>query len=527
MPMMTTRELGKAVAELLAAYKRERPRLNKIASYMEGTNQDIYVPRSATTEYKRLVDQAHFNVMPTVVDALVRNLFVDGYRTFSENGRPADVKNHEVWDKVWQPNRMDSRQSALYRAAATYGYSYALVLPGEVNGQTSAVISTHSPLELTAIYDRLDDQWPRLAMVHQHPLIRRAHLYGDPLADPIVNDEVSIDVYDDEFRYRLVKRNGGWSAQGVAHKHGLGVVPVVRYLDSGGYTDRLPPGKVEPLIPAQRQLNQTTFGLLMAQQYAAFKQRWATGMAIVEDENGNPVEPFNAAVNRVWQNESPDGRFGEFEQTDLSGYLESRKATLLYIASVAPLPPHDLLVGAGISNISAEALVALEASHRHDIAAHKTTEGESVEQTIRLAGRATGDTALWNDTSAQVVWRDTTPRSGGQVADMLGKFAQMLDIPPRALWERIPDVTDQDLRRWEAMALDNDLFSEISRLDGGADDEEAARIKAQADALGVLIRAGVDPTVAARQVGLDGLEFTGAIPVSLRPTEARARNLED
>jgi hypothetical protein len=82
----------------------------------------------------------------------------------------------------------------------------------------------------------------------------------------------------------------------------------------------------------------------------------------------------------------------------------------------------------------------------------KTSFGESVEQLMRLASRAAGDMDGWEDTSAQVMWRDTESRSLAQVADALGKMAQMLSIPPRALWERIPGVTEQDLERWEAMA---------------------------------------------------------------------------
>ena len=68
---------------------------------------------------------------------------------------------------------------------------------------------------------------------------------------------------------------------------------------------------------------------------------------------------------------------------------------------------------------------------------------------MRLAGLAMGDRETWEDTSAQVVWRDTTPRSLGQVVDALGKMSQMLEVPPRELWERLPDVSDSDIHRWQ------------------------------------------------------------------------------
>lgn len=56
--------------------------------------------------------------------------------------------------------------------------------------------------------------------------------------------------------------------------------------------------------------------------------------------------------------------------------------------------------------------------------------------------------------------------------------------------------------------------------------DEAAAIKAKADAMGVLIRSGVDPDSAAERVGLAGVKFTGAVPVSLRLPASDANSLE-
>jgi len=56
---------------------------------------------------------------------------------------------------------------------------------------------------------------------------------------------------------------------------------------------------------------------------------------------------------------------------------------------------------------------------------------------------------------------------------------------------------------------------------------DTADLKAKFDALGIAIRAGVDPGDAANRVGLSGVKFTGAIPVSLRVPESDAVTLED
>ena len=51
-------------------------------------------------------------------------------------------------------------------------------------------------------------------------------------------------------------------------------------------------------------------------------------------------------------------------------------------------------------------------------------------------------------------------------------------------------------------------------------------LKKAVDAFGVLVRTGVSNESAAAQVGLEGLQFTGAVPVSLRLPEGDAAGLE-
>jgi len=469
---MNENELSQAAAWLLSARRAESGRLSLIHEWVKNRAQDIYVPESATAEYRKLVDQARFNILPLLISSLAQNLFVDGYRPAGRS------ENAEVWS-VWQANRMDARQAGLYRAALKYGYSYASVLqPGVGQDGDHPVITPWSPRRMTALYaDPINDEWPQYAVSVGIP---RPVLDSNSPTQMVTD----ITVLDEQFMYtfevpaEVVQPAvaGNYSqylpfeglavdpSRVVTVEHGLGVCPVVRYLDAYGDLDDGAEGVVEPMLPAQRQLNQSTFGLKMAELYAAFRQRWVTGMAIPEDADGNAVEPWNAAVNRVWQSDSPDTHFGDFAETNLGGYLDSRDKTLLYVASARQIPPHSLVVGNAVSNVSAEALAALEAGHQQDIAEHKTSFGESNEQLLRLCGRVMGDVATWEDRSAQVVWRDTTPRSLAQIADALGKLATQLEIPPRELWERIPGVTQQDIERWEAGADERTGLADMAAL---------------------------------------------------------------
>lgn len=487
--MMTDEQLAEVLAALRRARELEQPRLLRIRTYLRNEACDIYVPKEATDEYRMLVDQARFNVLPLVVKFDAQDLAVSGYRSMGAGGRPPSDENAPIWELVWQPNRLDSRQRAVHRSVITYGAGYVSTLPATMGAERTAKIDTWSPQRCTVLYDdEINDEWPQYALTVAHP-----ELLGGgrrPLEDPTQaaaeygGQPVKVKVWDSTHVYTVGlstpadRRDSGTVLEVV--EHGLEVCPVVRFWDPD--EDGCSPGRVEPLIPVQRQINQTTFGLLMTQQFQAFRQRWATGMAIETDEDGNPTQPWNAAVNAVWQNESPDGKFGDFAETSLDGYLTSRDKALLFVTASSQIPPHNMVVGNAISNISAEALAALQSAHDHNSLDLQDQLGESWEQVLRVSALAADDIDGWLDTSAQVVWADRTPRSLAQVADALGKLASLLEIPPEGLWERIPGVTDQDIERWRAMAAERNPMTELRAMLDQPTNQEPSPVGVAGDA---------------------------------------------
>lgn len=436
-------------SRLLVMRAEEQPRLRKIAAYLRNDASSVYVPKGARQEYRWLIKRAKLNILPLVVTTVAQSLFVDGYRPEKTD------ENAKAW-KIWQANRMDGRQSGLHRAALKYGVAYNVVMRGD----PVPVITPKSPRRMTAFYeDPVDDEWPMFA-----------------IEEVVQNTDKGtqrriVRLYDDTTRYTLsgdakagskLVLGAGPDDTGI-ETHDLGVCPVVRYLNGDDLDgDECVLGEVEGLIEMQDQINSTTFNLLMAQQYAAFRQRWVTGMAPPLDDGGNPIEPFNAAVNRLWVAEDHDTKFGEFGQTDLKGYLESREATIRHIATVSQTPPHSIL--GTMANLSAEALNSARDGLNSKIAERKSTFGESHEQTLRLSALASGDKDGWADTSAQVVWRDTEARSLAQTVDALGKLVQMLGVPADELWEKIPGVTQQDVKRWKAAAEKGDGMAQLKAI---------------------------------------------------------------
>lgn len=423
MPLSATDAEDQA-EELMDVRARERTRLEKIFQYVSNTQRLTWLPRTVPQEVRELARLSRVNMLKLVVNSPTQAMYVDGFKR-----RNADF-NEEVWG-VWQQNRFDKRQIGVHRAGITFGASYVTVLPGD----PVPILRGASPRNLTVAYGE-DDDWPDFALEQRNNGLWR--------------------LYDETHVYNLKGSKGGGSFELLdSYEHEMGVTPVVRYL----YTDDLDQpvtGIVEGLIELQDQINITTFGLLVAQHYGAFKQRYILGWLAETEE-----EKIQASASRIWTFEdSPsDIEIGELTETDVKGYIESRESTLRHIATISQTPAHELL--GQLVNLSAEALAAAEASHRRAVEETQTVMGESHEQVLTLAGEYEG---VPPDPFAEVIWRDTESRSLAQVADALGKLVMSLGVPPQELWEKIPGVTQSEVRRWKAAAGGSDIRTQFAEL---------------------------------------------------------------
>jgi hypothetical protein len=446
---------------------RERARLNRIAwalnpraSYRGQTGprseRDILdyadppaviLPPNAPPSMQNLARKARTNYLPRVLNEFVQALKVDGYR--SEGG----TDNAPPWS-YWQANKLDGRQGGIHRNTLAYGVAYATVMPGTdpITSEAMPVIRGVSPRKLTAVYaDPVEDDWPMFAIKHDDPLLR---------------------LYDDEQVYFIGREGNLGDPASVkmtfieAQAHDMGVCPVVRYRDEMLLDESDQIGIIEPLLAIQGRLDETVFGMLVAQYFAAFKQRVVIGWVPKDEE-----EQLKASASNLWTfKDSPeDVKIAEFTETDLTRYISSKESAVTDMATIGQVPPQSLGNGS-VSNLSAEALAAMEASKNRRADTFATSIGESHEQTLRLAAQVMGDQTSARDASAQVRWAEKEARAFGAMVDGLGKMVTMLGVPARATWPMIPGVTDQDVDTWEQMAADSDTLATLRQLV----DEQAA-----------------------------------------------------
>ena len=445
MPLNADDATGQA-QQLLNFHRAEREHLDKIRRYWKAKQRlPGIIPHSAPAEVRAMARIARVPVCDIVVNSLAQSLFVDGFRAEIETDAGPEDRNVGAW-QVWQANRFDRWQSGIHRPAIAYGTAYGLVLPSEGD---IPVMRGASPRSLTALYGD-DPDWPQVALEKTGPR--------------------TFKMYDEEAEYFFAFTGDRTNADRreldliETRTHGFAVCPVVRFLDEVDpdaddevdEVDEVLSGQVAPLMPLQDQIDLTTFGLLVAQHYSAFRQRYAIGW-VAESE----TQLIKAAASQLWTFEDhPDEvKLGEFEETNLDGYIKSREASLRHAATLSQTPVHELI--GELVNLSAEALAAAEAGRDRKVDERKVGFGESWEQMFWLAGQA-----IRQETpdDAQVVWRDTSARSFAATVDALGKLTQMLHIPPQALWERVPGATQQDIRRWEAMAAEGDSFAFLADM---------------------------------------------------------------
>ncbi|MBG6140676.1 phage portal protein [Longispora fulva] len=436
-PALDPAAVVELAAELLPRFRTERQRLDRIDKYMRGQHAGPYTPKSASKEYKLLAERARTNLLPLVVSGVAQALYVSNFQR--SDGTPGRGWAH------WQANRMDARQTAIHRAALTYGTAYVLVLPGvdPLTKVSMPVIRGVSPRRMIAAWDDpADDDWPRYVL----------------RVDPAPGGGWALRLYDATHVYYLSADRGDGITFVRAEWHGAGVCPVIAFRALPDLEGRVL-GEVEPLIDSQDRLNQTIFDLLVSQSFGSFAIRYVTGMAPEVDADGKP-RPLAVDARRLLMAADPDTRFGQLDGANLSPLLESADASMRHMAVISQTPASDLL--GQLANLSAEALAAARDGQTRKRTEYETGFGENWEQVLQLASAVAGDEEGARETAAEVRWRDMEARSLSQIVDALGKAATMLGIPPEALWSRIPGVTQTEVNEWKALRRDSDPLAALA-----------------------------------------------------------------
>ncbi len=416
----------KTVREIQAGPRAEEwTRLERIRNALSSDpsrSPSVELPKNPLPVMTKLAAKSKTNLLPLVLKTFSQVMRVDGFTpSFDDQGR--------AWS-YWQRNRFDAQHMGLQRSAMAYGASYVTLSAG-TNGP---VWRPRSPLAMTALYqDPTVDEWPMLALDVDGPMLR---LYDEEAVYFVGREPQPRSTYG--------YASSSWPLQQPAdltfieaRPHNFGAVPVVRFRDRVSLEGEEQFGIIEPLLTIQQRLDETVFGMLIAQFYAAFKQRYVIGWVPQSEQ-----EALEANASSLWTFDDEQVKVGELSETDLTRYIEAKNSAKLDMAALAQVPA-QALGQQGISNVSGAVMDGLETGKDREAAEMATSFGESYEQLFRGSAHLEGDERGATDFEAEIRWMNTVDMSLAQATDALTKWVQGLGVDPKIARGLLPNWTDQ------------------------------------------------------------------------------------
>lgn len=441
-PWWTARLYGELVAR--------QGTVDLMRRYTDGDHDHPTVEARASRAFRRIMGLSVTNLSGLIVEATAERMAVQGFRF---GGDPAADK--DAW-RIWQASDFDADSELAITAALTDARSFVLVEP------------PRSPDAMPRLYAEDASQM----IVAYAPGNRRARL----AALKVWRDEWSADLFATLYlpgslhKYRADSPQAGSPARpiwelrtpGVAGEvNRLGEVPVFE-LENRPRLGGPPRSEIADVIPDQDRANHIALNALIAAEYGAFRQKWATGIEVPRDENGDPVEPFDVAVNRALISESSEARFGDFNATDLKPYIDLYESTVKHMAAVSQTPV-SVLLGTP-SNVSAEALALSITGLVNKVKRRAKHYEQAFESAMRLAFRSMGDPRA-EAVDVETVWADPEIRSKAQDADAAVKLVQSGVIPPQQAQEDLGYTEPQRTRMLE-WARENDALGGLAGMFG-------------------------------------------------------------
>ena len=373
------------------------PLLAQYEKYYAGRQSLAFLSPEAKKALGNRLGLIAVNFCRLAVVSLAERMRVTG---FTVDGTPSEA----AWD-LWTGSDLDQLAGAAHRDALALGSSYAIVWADQAGKPRVTVESAH---QVSVQRDPITGD-----------IVGAVKKWEDQLTGGRIESHV-ISYRPDQIVHLVGKANTTAALSPVSTTpNPLGVVPVVELRN----TDRVsapPLSELDDMMPLVDALDKLVADMMVASEYYARPRRWATGLELEEDEDGNPIAPPDE--NRFLVNEAPDGKFGQLAGADLTPYRTSVDVILQSIMAVSALPAHYV----GITTATpagADGVRAAEAALTARAESRLASFGRSWEQVMRLALAIENHTAV-DGHDVRIRWANAATRSVAQEADAAVKLHQ-------------------------------------------------------------------------------------------------------
>ena len=382
----------------LAAITAYHPTYQRYDNYYDGEHRLTFASDKFKNAFGNMFRAFADNLCATVVDATSDRLTIVRFDSDS------DAISDAAWE-LWNANRMDRGSGQVHVEALKSGDAYLILWP---DGDNVPRMYPNRARGMTVGYD--DEQpglltWAAKAWKLSDHRYRLNMYYADRI---------------EKYITKQARESGGmpdkaedWDAfQPEGETWPLSnpweAVPVFHFANNAGVGE-WGRSELRDVIPLQDALNKAMADMMVAMEFNALPQRWATGLEIPVGEDGRPISPFQPGG--VWSVASPEVTFGEFAASNLQQFTETHEQLRKEIAVVSRTPGHYITPMSG-QFPSGESLKTAEAAFLAKVRDRQVAFGNVWEDAMRLALRMAGS----ETTALSAVWEDATPRSENELA---------------------------------------------------------------------------------------------------------------
>lgn len=388
------------IAPLLEAIDRQRGRLAPIRAHLRGTQPAAYLSSKSRAALDARLSRLGINFPALVVSSLAERLAVTGFRATD-----ADAADLDVWE-LWRRAGMLETAPLVHADRIAYGASFVtvwgdagrLLVTGD-NPLTMSVVTDPATGDVLEACRRWDNSRGSHA-VHYTP--DGITSWNAPAPD-------------------MPASAGAWKRAGTIDNP-FGVVPVVPFVRRERLDDHDGTSAVAPILDPTDALGKVLQDALVTSEYFARPRRWATGLEVEEDDDGNPIDPF--ANDRKLVSESPDTKFGQFNASGVDGYTDLIATFTQIIGALTGLPPHYLGLH-GDQPANADSVRAAEAQLTARAYSEQRQMSGPWSQVVALMQAVDGQQDVDRTPDMHPIWRSPEVRTPGQAADSAVKLHQM------------------------------------------------------------------------------------------------------
>lgn len=455
------------------------------------------------------------------VDALARRCYIEGF-----DWADGDLDSLGL-PEFAEENMLRSELSAARTKAFIHGVSFLVNTTG-AEGEPASLLHMKDALNATGVWNR------RARVLDSLISITERDDKGKPVAMSLYRDGVTVTMTGAGTRWSVADQQ--------EHSYGMPVEPVI-YRPQGrdfGYSR-----VSRPVRGLQDAAVRALIRMEGHMDIYSYPELWMLGadLSIFKNEDGTPKAPYEVMMGRIKGIPddddpgalNPRADVKQFSASSPEPHLAQLNALSKMFAREASLPDSAVAITDFANPTSAESYDASQ----FELVAEAEGAVDDFDRPISRSIRR--GLAILNQVEEPSEWRTIGPRwrnpkFESRAAQADAGLKQITAVPWLAettvALELLGLTEDQKARALadRRRSQGRDILEQVApaaAVDARVAQESAAEMKAKFDALGVAIRSGVDPADAATRLGLSGIEFTGATPVSLRLPEQDAARLED